>query len=260
MAWKEERILEEQILQLLDQIIDEASQVSMMVGPYREERFREGVRTMEQLAALCELLVEGRKDYVEPTLRQLMQQKLPHPAVMRSFGEFQSVLEEYVRAGMEMRKAVWESGESKDGEDVPQEHLNAEQQVLNEVLPTLNDFEACAVEDIETNDICPGNDIFSKERIGSIDQEEPGESIIIRTLRDLYPSFKIIAGGPEGTTGIEAYVPEKKIAFVCGYAPKAAGRREFVCRQLGFKLVYISREDLHSPSRLKRGILRAGIR
>ncbi|MBC9785572.1 hypothetical protein H1S01_13830 [Heliobacterium chlorum] len=319
MIGKKQPKLEQQILRLLDQLIDEASQVSMLVGPYREERFIDGVRITEQLAALCELLVEGRREYVEPTMRQLLQQKLPHPAVMRSFGEFQQALEEYLTAGLAKRRAHWNGQEEKAVEHplvVPVENkrvrrelqrasievaatttessrLESEEEIVREepssesesqdVTAYLEDWLAQEgwIQNTEspTPEGVPEKTIRQAESVAEIpvpfkeespllepnntdteppENSESGESIIMRVLQDLYPKVEIIAGSPPGVTGISAYVPSKKLAITCGSPSQKTSRMEFACRQLGFKVTYVSPFDMHSPSRIKRSILRSG--
>ncbi|MTV50726.1 hypothetical protein GJ688_17475 [Heliobacillus mobilis] len=292
MIGKKQPMVEQQILRLLDQLIDEASQISMLVGPYREERFIDGVRITEQLAALCELLVEGRREYVEPTMRQLLQQKLPHPAVMRSFGEFQQALEEYLAAGLAKRRALWKGHEAKtaetplvgpvDIERIPRELEGAclEVAATTTESPRLEgeegSFQGISDSESESSEVTayledwlaqegwitevesPTQEAMIEEIIQPPENSESGESIIMRVLQDLYPKVEIIAGSPPGVTGISAYVPSKKVAIACGSPSKKTSRMEFACRQLGLKVTYVSPFDMHSPSRLKRSILRSG--
>ncbi|MDD2420564.1 MAG: hypothetical protein PHC60_00280 [Heliobacteriaceae bacterium] len=228
MTGEQRSDLERKIFRLLDQIIDEASQISMLAGPYREERFQEGIKTVEQLAALCEELVDGRQEYVHATVEQLLQQRLPHPAVMRSFGEFQNVLAEYIRAGLAL---------------TPQ---------AGEISPEL-----LALPE-------PAGDDGSVEVIATMAKPESqpptefSEVLLVRNLRRLYPTMEVIVGGPVGMKGIAAYIPAKKLVVIGGPIPKTAGRRELACRNLGLRIVYVLPMDMHSPTRLKRCLLQAG--
>ncbi|ABZ85049.1 hypothetical protein HM1_2501 [Heliomicrobium modesticaldum Ice1] len=272
MHIQEQRKLEQQILGLLDQLIDEASQVSMLVGPYREERFEEGARLSAQLAVLCELLVEGRREYVEPTMRQLLQQKLPHPAVLRSFGEFQRTLEDYLKAGIARRQAEWNSGTVAVGGAMP---LLPEKDVTSDAGALCS---AAAEQAASANRSGPAtaaalrqapskqhacaaaNTPKSTAKAAGKEEKESGKIIVMRALKDIYPQMEVIAGSPPGLSGIAAYVPAKGLAVCCDPEPKGASRLEFACRQRGLKLAYISPTDMHSPSRLKRALLRTGIR
>ncbi|MZP28732.1 hypothetical protein GTO91_03280 [Heliobacterium undosum] len=274
MQIQEQRKLEQQILGLLDQLIDEASQVSMLVGPYREERFEEGARLTAQLAVLCELLVEGRREYVEPTMRQLLQQKLPHPAVLRSFGEFQRTLEDYLKAGIARRQTEWNGGTVAvsdetpvlPGEDTTPSYAALCSAVAEQAASV--DYSAPALAALP--DGASLRQTPSKPRAAASpkaaakatdpEEKESGKIIVMRALQDIYPQIEVIAGSPPGLSGITAYVPAKGLAVCCAPEPKRASRLEFVCRQLGLKLAYIPPTDMHSPSRLKRALLRTGIR
>ncbi|KAB2954135.1 hypothetical protein F9B85_00055 [Heliorestis acidaminivorans] len=262
MITEDQRHLEQQILRLLDQIIDEASQVSMMVGPYRDERFVEGARMMEQLVTLCEILVEGRKEYVEPTLRQLLQQKLPQPKILRSFGEFQNTLEEYVKVGLERREKDWERSQEVQ---IPALINQNRTPHIEEIVATESiDNEKYREKDIEEYEIDTKPEPVEEEKVILKKEkkvvEDYSEAILMRTLQEIYPTCEIVAGSPPGTTGITAYVPAKGFAIVCTSSPRRSGRREYNCRQLGLQVVYIAHTDLHSPNRLKRSIMRSRLR
>ncbi|QGG46956.1 hypothetical protein [Heliorestis convoluta] len=262
MIAKEQRHLEQQILRLLDQIIDEASQVSMMVGPYRDERFAEGVRMMEQLLTLCELLVEGRKEYVEATIRQLFQQKLPQPNVLRSFGEFQSTLEEYLQQGLQERAKAWEEEQQREIIHVvsTMEALPVTEVVVeNEDTANNREEQVRGQENGVQAFAAPLKETAPKKKEQK-EVEDYTEVILLRTLQEIYPHCEVVAGSPPGTTGLAAYVPAKGFAILCASSPRRSGRREYICRQLGLQVIYIANTDLHSPLRLKRRILRAGIR
>jgi hypothetical protein len=103
---------EEQLaLRLVDSLIEYAISTSLLKGEEREVALSKGVETAKELAHAIQRLVEGRDEYIENVLMQLVAQKLPDPKILSSFGSFSDDLKHMIEKGVD------ESGLSLSGRE-----------------------------------------------------------------------------------------------------------------------------------------------
>jgi len=91
---------EQLALRLVDSLIEHAISTSLLKGEEREAAFGKGADTARELALIIHNMVEGRDEYVQNVLTQLIVQKLPHPKILSSFGTFSSDLRRMIEKGM----------------------------------------------------------------------------------------------------------------------------------------------------------------
>ncbi|MCW2279161.1 hypothetical protein [Heliophilum fasciatum] len=225
---------EAEILDLLDRLIDEASQVSMLAGPDQEMRMTEGIRLIERIASLCIELLDGREEYLEATLRQLIQQKLPSQTVLRSFGEFQTVIDAYVLSALHRYTQMPKMNEFVEQEQFSQ--LATVQPEKTEMVPSLPET---VMELVDLNEC------------------------ITQTVRKIYPGIAIERGTPDGRNPDAVFLPTKRIALVgqmnwlTSANESLNGTSSDLQTSQGYRLILVAREDAHSPSRIQRAIVRA---
>lgn len=107
-----DNVIESQVLSLVDGFIDTMIELKNS-DPGEEQALYESAE--EQLLALADkalLLLGGQEEYLEAMLNQLISQKLPHGAVMNSFGNFKQELDEVVSRSMDVYREKKGSGEN----------------------------------------------------------------------------------------------------------------------------------------------------
>ncbi|MDH7576351.1 MAG: hypothetical protein QHH75_00745 [Bacillota bacterium] len=97
MPLSEEKVIGEQILTKIDQLIELIIAAGMQNKKDRQELFKQGCLMMRELLSLLEQLLGPREDYLRTAVKELVMQRLPDQRVLNGFADFYDLLEEIYR-------------------------------------------------------------------------------------------------------------------------------------------------------------------
>lgn len=112
---KEQLELERQILNKTDLLIETLIETSMLVGDERDKKLDTSIRIVFDMAVLLKEYLGGHPEHFETLLHELTRQKLPDDNVLKSFGDFNTCLDNAIIKGLELyRNSAYEASEAEN--------------------------------------------------------------------------------------------------------------------------------------------------
>ncbi len=171
---KEERELEQQILNLADLLIENLIATSMLTGEKQEQQLEVSTEIVAKIAGLLEQYLGDFNEHFETLLLQLTQQKLPNENVLSSFGDFNLLLEQTIKKGLSCYQT---------GQENPDKYNEIERTKENIALDATDDInqEKTVLEEQGTGDLSTYK--FEEEI------QPPGDTEAFSNSEELDPSI-----------------------------------------------------------------------
>ena len=274
------RLIEKKILSSINRLvhilIDMSCASEDRKGPYMQE----AVELIRDIRPYLLSLIEGKEMLLESLLRQLISQKLPHPAVLRSFGDLQHDLNRIIHAALyhqtEETGDTTETGVSADdvqenAGDMPTGFEMSGAASADLTLPPPSDAAATTMESAadeadsglpsteqETDDQLPAESCAetatkTEEPAGvPVDEctkmpklEEPSD-LLQCIISSIYAGEVIIKDYIFKTLPLNYYLPERKTAII------TADRRRSRMHELFLKKKDFDTANLSQKSKIKQ--------
>ena len=211
-------LLEKAVLTKVEEFIKILIELSALKNEKEKKEFRKkGIEKCQEIIPLLLHFLEGKEQYVEPMIYQLVQEKLPTSIILNSFGQLQEELKIVVQ------QSIWEF--KKNPQEIKTE----------------------AVTSIESEENKEEN--LEVQNLGTI-----SDSPIYRILSKVFSNYKVIANYKIRGQMIDVYIPELQIAFTRELKPYSFARLNYVCQQENIKLLNIPDDLLSSQKKLSQFI------
>lgn len=120
-------LLEKAILTKVEELIRILIELSDLKEEKKKSEFRkQGINKCQEITPLLLHFLEGKEEYVEPMIYQLVQEKLPASIVLNSFGQLQEELNFVVQEGIKVLKAEVADKQSLVEEENNENNLEVE--------------------------------------------------------------------------------------------------------------------------------------
>jgi len=293
---KEERELEQQILDLADLLIESLITASMLTGEKQDQQLEISTEIVAKIAGLLEQYLGDFNEHFETLLQQLTQQKLPDKNVLSSFGDFNLLLEKTINKGLTYYKTSQNASLELNNAEIVQENavpntVNGSIQVeaalekesldesanhqLDEKSFPLEDAEV--MEDYEEID-CPtvGSEIIENDSvenkgddsevvIPSEDESDPYkgrdftelDNLFYLILKQSFPTVEIIKDYVIKKLTFSYYLPGLELV-IDKYEPdkKESIWKDFYCRQNNLTYIKFNINEKNSLKQLIRSLNR----
>lgn len=118
----DDRLLEKIILSRVDRLVNILIELSHTNEDNKKPLLDEAVKVIEEIKPLLLDLVDGKQQHLEPMIRQLVSQKLPHGVIMGSFGDLQKDLNRILSLTLRHENFVEQKVVEKPKQIQQQEH------------------------------------------------------------------------------------------------------------------------------------------
>lgn len=283
------RIIEKTILANINRLVQLLIEMSAKNSTEKEPYFQEAICLIRELKPLLLHLVEGREEHLEPLIKQLVLQKLPHHRVFGSFGNLQKDLNDILSSSLEPVNMRNEDA-PVDTNEIPaasQEYIEQYENTSeenNDHEDKEDSFTSC-----QDDSSIPSDPVLEEESFSdSEEQENPcncWESIDTSTRDDewaqeelphevhfsneetlptleniimkIFDGENILKDYVWRSLSIDYYLPEKKIAIIC-IKPNYRMHKlyEVFLKKEQIKAILIYPEDLNNIRLLTRKLTR----
>lgn len=211
---RDDRLMERAILSCVERLVNILIELSHTNEHYKGPLFEKAVKVIEEMKPLLLGLVDGQEKHLEPVLRQLVSQKLPHSVIMSSFGDLQKDLNRILNLALRQ-----DTSEQQIVDKVEQLH----QQQCNQAI---------------TNQ--------------PVKKEDPQE-LLERFLKKTFPDVRIVKKYYLRSLCLDFYLPDKKLGFVL-VSPQYRNNRflEHYLKKEKIKLIEVYPADLENSHLLAR--------
>lgn len=209
-------LLEKTILTKVEELIRILIELSDLKDDKQKSEFRkQGVDKCQEITPLLMHFLEGKEQYVEPMIYQLVQEKLPSNIVLNSFGQLQEELNFIVQKGI------------RDLQTNPQE-IKAEVVEKESLVKVENKEDNLEIKKFLSN----------------------SNSFLFQGLQKILPNYKLIANHKVRGQVIDVFIPELKKGVTRELKPSAFARLNYVCQQDNIQLINVSNNLIENPRKL----------
>lgn len=211
-------LLEKTILNKIEELVKILIELSNLKNDdEKKELHNEGIDKCREIIPLLLHFLEGKEQYVEPMIYQLVREKLPEPIILNSFGQLQEELNFVVHKSIHDFKTYNEI-------------------VKPEILET-ETVEVAQKSHLEGNLQSENTVIDSK-------------STLYQCLAKAFPNSTIIENYKIRGQRIDYFIRELKLAFTAELTPYQLARLNYVCTQDNIKLFPVPKKLIKNPKKL----------
>ncbi len=279
------RVIEKTILANINRLVHLLIEMSAKDSAEKEPYLKEAATLIRELRPLLLHLVEGKEEHLEPLIRQLVMQKLPHHRILGSFGNLQKDLSdilsyslgpeniEHINPPVETFEEVSNADQDpaeENSEDYPQELCEEGlEDITNEENTESPPETPVPAEPVSEDDLSPPDEqaqqTLYRDSITPPDEWAPEDSPLEEDLSDQHPPtlenlvMKIFAGENIikdyvwRSLIVDYFLPEKKIAIICTKSNYRQHKLyEVLLKKDQIKIIKIQPEDLNNIRLLTR--------
>jgi len=269
------RLIEKKILASINRLVHLLIEMSYISEERKEPYIQEAINLISEIRPYLLSLIEGKDVLLESLLRQLISQKLPHPSVLRSFGNLQRDLNTIIHIALhsdsveEVEEEKKEEPENKglESEDEISEDL-PDAETVNEIDGDEDEKLPAAPEEVDETGKEPPAEPPAEE---SIEIEEPAGTPVDEFLKmpepeeppdllqniitSIYADEEIIKDYIFRSLPIDYYLPARKTGIITGRRRKTA-LYDLLLKKEGVRVIEITPEECCSVHLLSRKLPR----